>query len=102
MTDPREAAVVVPWVRTEQIEAFLDAWGVSDPIPDWLILERDTRRTGSGATKNRGIERAMKAGARIVVVLDDDCFPDEEESLEGLIARHDEALNLQDVSMFEA
>jgi hypothetical protein len=69
-----EFAVVVPWVREEQRDAWLAAWGVRR-IPPWLLLQRDATRAGCGATKNAGVRRAMDLEAGVVVVLDDDCFP---------------------------
>ena len=84
--------VVVAWWNEEQIERFLSAWGIElvDAYPmaigdrleaigqrlDWLVLQRDVSREGCARTKNKGVQEAIRRGADIVVVLDDDCFPD--------------------------
>lgn len=93
-------AVVVPYVNRAQLDLFLDAWGVPDPAPPWLVLEPDESRSGCAATKNRGIARAADAGADVVVVLDDDCFPGECATLEHHAAAHAAALEDQPVAMF--
>jgi len=102
----RDFAIVVPWHRAEQRDAFLQAWGVSQ-IPDWLILQQDENKEGCGVTKNKGIARA---NADIVVVLDDDCFPDRDawfsddsmpQTLMQLAEKHARALEPQEVLMFE-
>ncbi len=99
--------VVVPWHNHIQLESFLDAWGVSATDPR-LVLQRDTQREGCARTKNRGVERAIAAGAEIVIVLDDDCYPSEialgigQDSLAVFISRHEEALEPQPVDLFEA
>lgn len=94
-------AVVVPWVDEAQIISFLDAWRVPHTIPDWLILQHDEHREGCAVTKNRGVEQAVARGADLVVVLDDDCYPAEVESLEDHVSLHRRALDPQEVEMFE-
>jgi hypothetical protein len=95
-------AVVVPWVRDEQIGEFLSRWGVPSTRPEWLVLQRDGEHEGCGATKNKGIARAVAMGAETVVVLDDDCFPAGiAESLPALAELHCQALEPQRVEMFE-
>ncbi len=103
-----DCAVVTPWHNRGQIEAFCEAWAV-DPAnpPDYMILQHDASREGCAVTKNRGIAEAVRCGIETVVVLDDDCFPDERrsgnpQSLDGLIAKHLEALKPQPVELFEA
>lgn len=93
-------AVVVPYVDRTQVEAFLDAWQIVDP-PDWLILVDDTARTGCAAAKNRGVAEAMSRGADVVVVLDDDCYPEEVDSLETFAGQHAAALEDQPVGLFQ-
>ncbi len=97
--------VVVPWYREEQKAAWLDAWHISaGNLPGWLHLTQDRTQAGSGATKNRGIHDAVVAGAEVVVVLDDDCYPAEADrvpSLEGFVELHVEALQPQPVRLFE-
>ena len=95
--------VVVPWYDEKQLGQWLDAWGIN-PYPPWLHLIQDETRAGSGATKNRGIFDAIAAGAEIVVVLDDDCYPSDVNhipSLEGFVELHVEALQPQPVALFE-
>ncbi|NOT09705.1 MAG: hypothetical protein HOP28_16045 [Gemmatimonadales bacterium] len=95
-------AVVVPWVSPQQRDAFLEAWNVPT-MPDWLILQHDPNREGSGATKNKGIARALvERHASIVVVLDDDCFPHETQTLGQLVEAHVKALQPQPVKLFSA
>jgi hypothetical protein len=70
-------AVVVPWHNVKQRASFLTAWGlpVIGILPDWLFLTQDTDKSGCAVTKNRGIRAAYDAGAEVIVVLDDDCYP---------------------------
>lgn len=95
--------VVVPWVAEAQRNKFLGAWGV-DPsaVPEHLLLMHDAKREGCAVTKNKGIAEAQRRGADVVVVLDDDCFPEGEvRTLEDLIAAHERALAPQRVKLFE-
>ena len=97
-----EWAVVVPWANPVQLDAFLQAWHVPRPIPEWLVLQRDEHREGCGATKNKGVVKAVEMGASVVVVLDDDCFPDEVDSLVDHAERHARCLDgLHEVELFE-
>lgn len=98
-----EFAVVTPWHREEEYNAFCDAWGVPQTSPpEWLVLQHDEHREGCGVTKNKGIRRAMKLGAEVVVVLDGDCYPTEgTPTLMSLVERHVEALEPQQVEMFQ-
>lgn len=98
------SVVVVPWVSEAQLDSFLAAWGVdAKALPDHLLLQHDEHREGCAVTKNRAIARACDIGAEMVVVLDDDCYPDGEvHSLSDLIAGHEAALAPQRVKMFEA
>jgi len=94
--------IVVPWHREEEIQEFMEAWGIST-VPDWLILQHDEHREGCAVTKNRGIARALVRGADVVVILDGDCYPgDELRSLQGLAEWHIDALRPQEVEMFQA
>lgn len=93
--------IVVPWHNPEQIEAWKDAWGVTENHPD-LILQQDTDKSGCAVTKNRGIQKAIEQGADWVVVLDDDCLPSmEAQVLEELCQNHWLELQPQDVEMFQ-
>jgi hypothetical protein len=95
-------AIVVPWVREEEIAAFLGQWGIGGAVPDWLVLQRDDKREGCGATKNKGIARATSLGAETVVVLDGDCYPSSEaRTLAELAEKHVLALEPQRVEMFQ-
>lgn len=105
--------VVVAWWNEEQIARFLDAWGLpisemASPSLDWLVLQRDVSREGCARTKNKGVAEAMRRGADIVVVLDDDCFPAgwqpgqnyaEKFDLQFFAQLHAEALRPQPIEM---
>ena len=95
-------AVVVPWVSSEQLARFLTNWNVKDPNAKWLVAEHDSERTGSGATKNRGIARALSMGFELVVVIDDDCYPQNlgVSDLMTLSDCHAAALRPQNVQLF--
>jgi hypothetical protein len=81
--DGEQVMVVVAWHDEQQINTFLHAWSLrangyipeACACPSWLILQRDVKREGCAVTKNKGIAEAVRRGADIVVVLDDDCFP---------------------------
>jgi hypothetical protein len=93
-------AVVVPWHRKEEVQAFREAWRVGMRVPRWLVLQHDERREGCGVTKNRGVAEAMSRGADVVVVLDGDCYP-VNGGLAALAEAHVKALEPQPVGMFE-
>lgn len=96
-----DLAVVVPWVDEWQRDEFMRAWRLSE-IPPWLFMLQDEHRQGCAATKNRGVAMAVEAGAEVVVVLDDDCYPCEPgDSLEWLAELHALALAPQPVQLFE-
>lgn len=104
-----EVCVVVAWHDPQQIRAWCDAWGfpVSRALPDWLVLQHDAQREGCAVTKNKGVAEAVRRGADIVVVLDDDCLPavgytpggGGAATLEEMAAQHVEALRPQEVEM---
>lgn len=93
--------VVVPWHNAEQVGKFRDAWGVFMD-DERIIYQQDKTREGCARTKNRGITAAMQAGAEVVIVLDDDCFPEQGQTLGEFIAAHEAALEPQPVTMFDA
>lgn len=93
--------IVVPWVRVEQRDLFCKEWNISTSDPR-IVFQRDVDREGSGATKNKGIARAIEQGASVVIILDDDCFPYDGQSIEQFIDAHVAALQPQPVEMFEA
>lgn len=108
-----KACVVVPWHNAVQREAFASAWGLEEyaacsevalrAAPDWVVFQQDASRSGCGMTKNRGVDEAVRRGADVVVVLDDDCFPTSEAlTLGDLIDGHLKALQPQQVSLFQA
>lgn len=95
-------AVAVAWVSEKQRDAFMTAWGLTS-VPSWLFLEQDKDRSGGAVTKNRAARRAARAGAEIVVSLDDDCFPHHAgTSLPTLAEAHSIALAAQPVQMYRA
>lgn len=91
-------AVVVPWHNRNQLLQFLSEWEVSEE-DSRLVLSQDTDKSGCAVTKNRGIQMAISRGYEAVVILDDDCFPDQESiaynSFSSFVARHVELLNEQ-------
>ena len=98
-----KTTIVTPWHNREQLEKFYVAWGLYDSgFPDFLHLQQDKDRSGCAVTKNRGIQTAIEGGAEVIIVLDDDCFPNEETpTLDTLVRKHLEALEPQQVEMFE-
>ena len=97
-----KTAVVVAWVTEEEKASFLAGWNATTFQPDWLLLQRDESREGCGATKNRGVKRAVELGYDVVVVLDGDCYACEETpTLESLVERHVAALEPQSVRMYD-
>lgn len=102
--DGCKTAVVTPWANAEQKALFLQRWSVQDSQPPWLILQQDMNREGCGATKNKGVRRAMEASFDAVVILDDDCFPSSEgpQTLEHLVEAHVRVLSeVSNVMMYE-
>jgi hypothetical protein len=97
--------VIVPWHNHDQIESFLGAWGVSNKDPSWLYLQQDKNKEGCALTKNAGIRRAIDDGAEFVIVLDDDCYPDQQLGgpvlLDELASDHIRALSPQTIDLFE-
>lgn len=95
---------VVPWVSEEQRALFCEAWGVMPDVP-WVVFQPDPTRRGSGVTKNEGIDEAVRRGADVVVVLDDDCFPEPSatpsRTIRELMELHVAALKPQPVRLFE-
>ena len=96
--------IVTPWHDRTQIHKFLAAWGL-DPkseLPSYLHLQRDKTKQGCASTKNAGIKAAMKKGAETIIILDDDCFPCLDESLQEFAEAHEIALEPQELRLFEA
>ena len=92
--------VVVPWHNRSQLDAFIDAWKI-EWGDDRVLFQQDISKEGCAVTKNKGISRAIDDGAETVIVLDDDCFPHDGQSLTAFIAAHEYALQPQLVSMFD-
>ena len=69
-----KTTVVTPWHNPIQFKLFTDAWNIGHPCPNFLPVH-DAHRMGCARTKNHGIELAIKQGADIVIILDDDCLP---------------------------
>jgi hypothetical protein len=91
--------IVVPWHNRSQLDEFVNAWAI--PFSSQaVIFQQDIQREGCAVTKNRGITRAIKEGATVVVVLDDDCFPQDGQSFDAFVAAHEAALKPQPVTMF--
>ena len=98
-------AVVVPWVTSQEVGQFMDAWGCDWSDCDrYLVLQQDVHREGCGVTKNKGVAAAMRMGADVVVVLDGDCYPDAggAKTLTELAEQHIAALEPQPVELFTA
>lgn len=101
--------IVTAWWNPEQRNKFLAVWGLDYAnLPDYIILQQDENKEGCAATKNKGIEEALRRGAKIVVVLDDDCFPydlegvsDSHNLLSYFASLHENALEPQEVEMYK-
>jgi hypothetical protein len=94
-----KTTIVVPWHNREQLQLCKDAWQFNGGHS--VVFQQDKDKSGCALTKNRGIRRAIDEGAKVVIVLDDDCFPHEGQSLDEFIAAHQEALRPQPVEIFE-
>jgi hypothetical protein len=92
--------IIVPWHNPAQIQAFKDAWSINGE-EDYLVLQYDENREGCAVTKNRGVERAIQKGAKTVIILDDDCFPESIDRLPELAEAHLECLHPVQVEMFQ-
>lgn len=92
--------IVTPWHNALQLETFLAAWSIEQD-DERVIFQQDTSKEGCARTKNRGIVAAIESGADAIIVLDDDCFPHEEMTLDQFIQAHERALDWQPVEMFE-
>lgn len=93
--------VVIPWHNADQLAIFLKAWsiGIEDKS---ALFQQDKHREGCACTKNRGIKSAIEAGADVIIVLDDDCLPENGQTFGSLIEAHLLALQPQPVEMFVA
>jgi len=93
--------VVVPWHKQTQLDLFLDEWriGTNDSR---VLFQNDSKKKGCTLTKNAGVRKAIDNGAEVVIVLDDDCFPEQGQLMDSFIDAHLEALKPQRVQMFDA
>jgi hypothetical protein len=98
--------VVVPWHNETQLCKFLAAWGVS--VEDTrFVFQQDFTKQGCAKTKNAGIQEAMRQGAEVVVILDDDCFPAPKEDsfvfdkVDLFIQEHLAALEPVEIELFQ-
>ncbi len=98
-TDLGKAVVVVAWHSPEQIEEFKREWRVEKNDP--IIFQQDKTKAGCAATKNAGIKAAYNSGAKVICVLDDDCFPESKNyfpyDIRSFIQEHARALQPQAV-----
>jgi hypothetical protein len=92
--------IVVPWHNPSQRDAFLAAWGLNGR-ETFLVLQQDKDKSGCALTKNKGIENAIKWAAKVIIVLDDDCFPLEGQTIQSLIADHENALKPIELPLYE-
>lgn len=98
----QKIALISAWYNEKQIEKFKQKWEL-DNIPDYvnLYLVQDKNKEGCGATKNKGIQAARKDDCDYYIILDDDCFP-YENNLESFVNAHvKELCNVVDLNMYE-
>lgn len=95
-----KTTVVVPWHNPSQLELFCQSWGIDSSDPR-VVFQQDENKEGCARTKNKGIQKAINSGADIVIVLDDDCFPETGQTLRSFIESHEQALLPQPVELFE-
>lgn len=110
----RAAAVIVTFNRLEKLKTVLDHVLGQTAAPDWVVVVdnastdgteqflatvdhpsldviRLPENTGGAGGFATGMKRAYELGAEYFWVMDDDCYP-AKDSLEKLIAGHDEAM----------
>lgn len=92
--------IVVPWHNREQLEKFCKAWRIGHET-EWLILQQDYNKEGCARTKNKGIKEALRREAEVVIVLDDDCYPNGMK-LEEFAQAHLDALEPVEVKLYKA
>lgn len=93
--------IVIPWHNSKQLTQFAEAWGVKFN-DDRFIFQHDAHKEGCAVTKNKGVRNAVKAGADVVIVLDDDCYPAEGQTVDSFIADHIAALQPVEVPLVES
>lgn len=94
--------IVVAWHNSAQLQQFVDAWKIKvSAFQDFLILQQDQDKEGCAVTKNKGIQQALDMGAEVVIVLDSDCYPSIEVTLEEFAEAHLAALEPVRVNLYE-
>lgn len=84
--------VIVPWHNKEQVAKFCDEWNVTMYDPRF-IFEQDLGWKSCAKTKNLAMQRAISLGEQYVLILDDDCFPNGDCSIEEMISHHQDNFN---------
>jgi len=93
--------LVVAWHNPVVRDAFCKAWRITGDEP-WVVLQQDPGWKSCARTKNAGIEEAMRRGAEIITILDDDCLPyGATATIESFMADHEQALEPQPVELFQ-
>ena len=92
--------ICVPWHKEEVKQQFLEAWSTKETNP-LLVLQKDGGWFSCAKTKNMAIQKAKSLGAEIIIVLDSDCYPFLNTSLEEFAQSHIKALEDQEVKLFE-
>lgn len=91
--------VVVAWHNPEQLKEFKQEWNVKPDDP--IIFQEDKDGEGCAITKNKGIKNAYNAGAQVICVIDDDCYPEHKNyhpyNIRSLLIEHAAALQPQAV-----
>lgn len=93
--------LVVPWYNPTQLAQFCEAWAIKQ-TDHRFIFQHDVHREGCATTKNKGIQEAAASGATVVIILDDDCLPEDGQTLDQFIEGHEQALEPQPVQIFTA
>lgn len=97
---PPQYLICVPWHKEEVINAFLNAWNVNPNHPS-LVLQKDGGWFSCARTKNLAVQKAKSLNAEIIIVLDSDCYPYLNISLEEFALNHIKAMEDQEVKLFE-
>jgi hypothetical protein len=98
--------IVVPWHSEIQLQKFLSAWRTS--VDDKrFIFKQDKEKQGCARTKNAGIKDAIEQKMEVVIILDDDCFPEAGQesfvfdAVDLFIQGHLEALQPVEMELFK-
>lgn len=93
--------IVVPWHNQDQLARFLEAWKIHSADSKHLVFQQDKNKEGCAVTKNKGIIEALHRDADVIIVIDDDCYPDDGMILETFVGQHLAALEPCDVQLYE-